>query len=119
MQRRGFLFLSAVTAAGAALTLVTKPAEAALPRPVLPPQPDALAPEPAVQLAPASPEEAAEALMQEVQWGPPPGRGGPPGRRGPPPRRRRRRCWIENVRVRYVDRFGRVNYRMERRQVCR
>lgn len=122
LNRRRFLFLGAMTAAGGALTLATAPAEAALPRltPLLPETlPDAPAVQPAVQAAPATVEGAGEALMQEVQWGPPVYRGPPPYYGPPPRRRRRRRCWVENVRVRYVDRFGRPFWRIEPRQVCR
>ena len=122
LNRRRFLFLGAMTVAGGALTLAAAPAEAALARltPLLPDRlPDALAAQPAVPPAPATVEEYAEALMQEVQWGPPVYRG-PPPYYGPPPRRRRRRhCWVENVRVRYVDRFGRPFWRIEPRRVCR
>jgi hypothetical protein len=116
MNRRRFLFLGAMSAAGAALAATT--AEAALPRLAsTPATPSPLVQDPAAAPLPAEMEE----LLHEAQgWGPPPHRDGPPGRGGPPPRRRRRRrCWMENVRVRYVDRFGRVNYRIERREVCR
>jgi hypothetical protein len=120
LNRRRFLFLGAMTAAGGVLALAAAPAEAALPR-LLPPlpeaPPDALSAEPALH---RTPDPAAEALLEEVQWGPPVYRG-PPPHRGPPPGRgrRRRRCWTENVRVRYVDRFGRPFWRIEPRQVCR
>ncbi len=119
LNRRRFLFLGAMTAAGGALTLAAAPAEAAPARfaPLLPERVPAA--QPAVQPAPATVEESAEALMQEVQWGPPVYRGLPPYYGPPPRRRRRRRCWVENVRVRYVDRFGRVFWRIEPRRVCR
>lgn len=110
LNRRRFLFLGAMTAAGGALTLATAPAEAALPRM---PQLEHTPAEPALQTAPAAPPDAAGALLEEVQWG------GPVYRGPPPRRRRRRRCWVENVRVRYVDRFGRPFWRVEQREVCR
>jgi hypothetical protein len=63
----------------------------------------------------AAPAGAApDALLQEVQYGPPPGSYGPP-----PRRRRRRRCWVERVRVPRRDRFGRVFYVIRDREVCR
>jgi hypothetical protein len=40
---------------------------------------------------------------------------GPPGQY----RRRRRRCWIETVRVPARDYYGRPYYRLVRREVCR
>ena len=40
---------------------------------------------------------------------------GPPGHR----RRRRRRCWIETVRVPARDYYGRPFWRYVRREVCR
>ena len=115
LNRRRFLFLSAVTAAGGVLALASTPAEAAPPQPTTPALPDAAVPEPAL----ATPDDAADAVLEEVQWGKPPPYRGRPRYYRPPPRRRRRRCWVENVRVRYVDRFGRVFWRVEPRRICR
>lgn len=119
MNRRNF-FLSGAAAALAGLGAGLTKAEAAPARLNLPDLADA--PE-TLEFEPGGAGEAAS--LEEVQWGyhppyygPPPW-AGPPWHYGPPPRRRRRRCWIENVRVRYVDRWGRPFWRIEPREVCR
>jgi hypothetical protein len=105
MERRRFL-LAGMAGAIAAATLGS--AEAAA-RAIRPPS---LAPLPGA--APALADQAeVEALMQEVQYGPPPGR--PRGN----PRRRRPRCWMERRRVAYRDRSGRIRHRWVERRVCR
>jgi len=108
MNRRNF-FLSGAAAALCGLGAGLTKAEAAPARLNLPDL--AHAPE-TLEFETGGAGEAAP--LEEVQWGYHPPYYGPP-----PRRRRRRRCWIENVRVRYVDRWGRVFWRIEPRQVCR
>ncbi|MBU8545169.1 MULTISPECIES: hypothetical protein [Roseomonadaceae] len=107
MERRRFLFAGLAGALAATLGGVAAQAATPVIRPAVTPEP-----QPAAEPALAR-EEEVDALMQEVQWGPPPGR--PRPGRGP----RRRRCWTERRRVAYRDRFGRVRYRMVDRRVCR
>lgn len=57
-----------------------------------------------------------ETLEDGVQLAQYPGRGPGPG---PGRGRRRPRCWYETRNVRYRDRWGRVQFRRVRRQVCR
>lgn len=101
MERRRFLF--AGLAGTLAATLGGVAAQAATPAMRAPATPQPAA-EPAVVR-----EEEVDALMEEVQWGPPPGRG----------RGRRPRCWIERRRVAFRDRWGRVRHRWVERRVCR
>ncbi len=103
MERRRFV-LAGLAGAIAAATLGTTEAAA---RAIRPPSPA-----PVPEAAPARAEQA-EALLQEVQWGPPPGR--PRGNQ----RGRRPRCWIERRRVAFRDRFGRIRHRWVERRVCR
>ncbi|NKE46114.1 hypothetical protein HB662_15110 [Roseomonas frigidaquae] len=106
MERRRFI-LAGLAGAIAAATIGG--AEAAT-RAISTPSPAPL-PEPTPEARPAVAEQAeVDALMQEVQWGPPPGR---------PRRGRRPRCWMERRRVAFRDRFGRIRHRWVERRVCR
>ncbi|PZW51159.1 hypothetical protein C8P66_101381 [Humitalea rosea] len=99
MDRRRLLFTGlagvlaaafAVAPAAEALTLSAHPAPEPLRADTLPPEP-----------------LRAEPLQAE------------PAQYRPPPPRGRRRCWTEQRRVAFRDRYGRIRHRIVQRRVCR
>lgn len=100
MERRRLLLAGLFGAVATALAAA--PAAAAVTA-VL--RPAALLPTPSPEAALARPDDS-EALLHDVQYGPP--------RRGHRPR-----CWVQRRRIAVRGRNGRIHYRWVDRRVCR